>query len=67
MRLKDLAPVLRSFRGYIQMAIIYDVEDDIDIETGCSVEYAIANYGERIVEHITAEESDLVLHTRKGE
>lgn len=65
MQLKDLAPVLRSPRGRIQFAIVYDLGIHNDIEGGCSVEYAVKHYGEWRVDRITAEDDYLVLHVRE--
>lgn len=52
MKLKDLKPILHSTTGVIQRAIIYDLEKDEDIKYGCSIEYAIVNYGECEVKRI---------------
>lgn len=46
MKLKDLKNVLVSERGSIQSAIVYDCNKNVDLEVGCSLEYATSNYGE---------------------
>ena len=61
MKLKDLASVLYSTRGSIQFSIVYDSNANADIEAGCSVEYAVEQYGERELKHIQAFENQLVL------
>lgn len=52
MKLKELKPILQSHTGYIQWAIVYDCKTNKDIEYGCSIDYAIKNYGELKVERI---------------
>ena len=52
MQLKDLKSVLRSQTGSIQHCIVYDLNKCEDVEHGCSAEYAINNYGERVVGRI---------------
>ena len=52
MKLKDLKPILKSSIGRIQWTIVYDYTIHRDIEYGCSVEYAIKNYGDFGVEKI---------------
>jgi hypothetical protein len=72
MKLRELAPVLRSSRGDIQFAIVYDVDANRDLATG-SVEYAVKEYGDWYLDRITGTAVDddvpgaLVLHVRKGE
>ena len=61
MKLKDLQPVLYSRRGGIQSTIVYDAEKNLDVENGCSVEYAVREYGERTVRHIEAFENQLLI------
>ena len=46
MKIKDLKGIMRSEYGSMQWVIVYDLEQNKDIECGCSAEYAIANYGE---------------------
>lgn len=54
MKLKDLNLILHSASGLMQWAIVYDYEKNEDVEYGCSVEYAIANYGECEVKRISS-------------
>ena len=54
MKLKDLSSILYSKTGNIQFAIVYDYENHIDLEHGCSVEYAITHYGDYKVRRITS-------------
>lgn len=61
MTLKDLSPVLRSRRDNIQTAIIWDEKECRDLENGCSVEYAIKEYGDRPVKRIEAFENNLLI------
>ena len=61
MKLKDLSSVLHSRRGYIQSAIIWDETECRDLENGCSVEYAIKEYGERSVKRVEAYENSLLI------
>ena len=52
MKLKDLKPVLRSTTGHIQWCIVYDWNNNRNLENGCSIEYAIEHYGGYIVRKI---------------
>lgn len=61
MKLKKLKSILFSTTGDIQFAVVYDYEEQIDLENGCSIEYAIANYGEQTVRRIQAYEGELVI------
>jgi hypothetical protein len=61
MKLKELKSILYSTHGYVQFAIVYDIEKNTDIENGCSIEYAIKNHGEKEVKHIQAFEHQLVI------
>lgn len=54
MKLKELKDILKSERGLIQQAIIYDSKKDMDLETGCSIEYAIYHYGEQEITRINS-------------
>lgn len=54
MKLKDLTLCLYSQSGAIQWAIVYDYNLNEDLEYGCSVEYAIANYGEHEVRRVSS-------------
>ena len=61
MKLNELKTVLYSDRGHIQFAIVYDSATNADIENGCSIEYAINQYGEKEIKHIQAFENQLVI------
>ena len=61
MKLNKLSGILHSGRGNIQMAIVYDTSSCADIESGCSIEYAIEQYGDREVKQIQAEANYLVI------
>ena len=61
MRLNELQGILRSTRGCIQFAVVYDRERNIDVEDGCSIEYAIETYGNRIVRQIGAYDDKLII------
>lgn len=62
MKLKDLKPVLYSHgMGCILWTILWDTETCKDIANGCSVEWAIANYGDSEVKRISAYESNIVI------
>ena len=54
MKLKDLAGVAYSKNGWIQFCIVYDYTKNIDLETGCSIEYAIKHYGDRDLHRISS-------------
>ena len=54
MKLKDLAPVAYSLTGDIQSCIVYDCRENIDLETGCSIEYAIKHYGDRDLHRVSS-------------
>lgn len=61
MKLKELKSILYSNRGCIQHCIVYDSSKDMDVEDGCTVEYAIEHYGDREVKHIEALNDDLII------
>ena len=61
MKLKDLKDVLTSERGSVQSAIVYDYNNNVDLVDGCSVEYAVANYGEYEVKRIGALNNELII------
>lgn len=67
MKLKDLAPVLRSTFGNIQFAIVYDETTLSDIADGCSVDYAVKHYPDLTLDRITAYGNYLILHTHGKE
>ena len=54
MKLKDLAPVAYSLTGDIQSCVVYDFNENIDLETDCSIEYAIKHYGDRDLHRISS-------------
>ena len=61
MKLKELSNVLWSDRCHFQNTVVYDYDRNIDVENGCSVEYAIEHYGEKEVRRIHAYEHQLVI------
>ena len=54
MKLKELKPVIYSPTGDMQLCIVYDISNNVDIEYGCSVEYAYKHYGEREIRRISS-------------
>lgn len=54
MKLKELKEVLYSRTGEIQQAIIYNLNENKDVEYGCSIEFAMVNYGEYEVKRINS-------------
>lgn len=52
MKLKELKPVLHSIIGQVQWCIVYDWENNRNLENGCSIEYAMEHYGGSIVRRI---------------
>ena len=61
MKLKDLKDVLMSEKGSVQSTIVYDYNNNVDLAVGCSVEYAVTNYGEYEVKRIGALNNDLII------
>lgn len=61
MKLKDLKSILFSTHGCIQSAIVYDRAKNTDIISGCSVDYAVENFGECEVKRIQADCNYLVI------
>lgn len=61
MKLKDLKSVLYSNRGNIQFAIVYDSRTNADIESGCSIDYAVEQHGEKELIRIEAFENKIIL------
>lgn len=53
MKLKELKSILHSNTGQIQMAIVYDIENNKDLASG-SIEYAMKEYGEMEVKRISS-------------
>jgi hypothetical protein len=66
MKLKDLAPVLRSSTGAMQEAVVYDLDSNQDLASGCSVDYAVKHYGDMELDRITAYGHSLVLSVREA-
>lgn len=52
MKLKELKSVLHSTIGQMQWCIVYDWENNRNLENGCSIEYAMEHYGGSIVRRI---------------
>lgn len=61
MRLSELSGILRSTRGDIQLAVVYDVEKCYDLENSCSVEYAIKHYGDKELKQLQAFENKIII------
>lgn len=61
MRLSELSGILRSTRGDIQLAVVYDGEKNYDLEDGCSVEYAIKHYGDKELKQLQAFEDQIII------
>ena len=61
MKLKDLSCVLYSTRGSVQFAIVYDQEKNADLISGCSIDHAVKEYGDREIKRIEAFENQLLL------
>ena len=61
MKLKDLEKVLYSTRGNVQFAIVYDQQKNTDLVAGCSIDYAVKEYGDRELKRIEAFENQLLL------
>lgn len=60
-KLKELKGILFSNRGNIQWAIVYDWTNNADLTPECAIEYAIANYGDRIVHRISASDNLIII------
>jgi len=54
MKLKDLKPILRSVTGNLQWAIVWGQTSQKALEEGCSIDYAVKEYGEYKVDRITS-------------
>lgn len=61
MKLKELKSILRSNRGTVQSAIVYDSKTNTDIENGCSIDYAVEQHGDKEVIRIEAFENQLLI------
>lgn len=65
MKLKELRSALRSTRGGIQMAILYNRAQDKDIVIG-SVEYIVENYPETEVDQLSASQDYIIITTEEA-
>jgi len=61
LKIKDLRKVLFSNKGAVQFAIVYDSNKHADLENGCTIDYVVAQYGERELKRIEAFENQLIL------
>ena len=61
MKLKELESILYSTRGFVQYAIVYDSKQDVDVASGCSIDWAVKTYGEADVVRIEAFENQLIV------
>lgn len=61
MKLKDLKPVLHSSIGDIQFVSLYDSKLNMEIQSCCSFEYALVNYGDREVSRLKPLDYKLVI------
>ncbi len=61
MTLNKLKDILYSTRDNILHCIIYDAKTFEDIEKGCSIEYAMENYGDNAITRITVDQGYLVI------
>lgn len=61
MKIKDLKGIIRSGHGDIQSTIIWSIRERKDIINGCSIEYAIKNYGELEMENVRAFDDNIVI------
>ena len=60
MKIKSLKKVIHSSTGSMQFSIVYDSQKKADVESGCSVEYVIKNYGEKELKRLEAFENQLI-------
>ncbi len=61
MTLNKLKDILYSTRDNILHCIIYDAVTFKDVEKGCSIEYAIKEYGNNEIARITIDHDYLVI------
>lgn len=61
MKLNAFKDVMYSSRDSIQSTILYDSKTFKDIVNGCSIEYAIENYGDHEVKRIMAENGYIII------
>lgn len=66
MKVGDLKGIAYSSTGNIQFATVYDIDSDADLESGCSVEYAIKHYGDMEVKRIQAYGNELIINLKRG-
>lgn len=60
MKLNELKNILQSNRGCVQFAILYDSKKNADIDNG-TIDYIVANHGEKEVIRIEASENQLII------
>lgn len=61
MQIKDLKSILYSTTGNVQFAVVYDSKTFTDIIDGCSIDYAVKEYGDYELKRIQADGNKLVL------
>lgn len=61
MKLKDLKGIIRSSRDGVEMVTIYSEKTFDDINSSCSIEYAIEEYGNYEVKRVTHESNALAI------
>ena len=54
MKLRELKSILCGPHTHLQLAIIYDSNSGKDLRYGCSMEYAIKDYGACVVKKISS-------------
>ena len=54
MKLKELKSILYGPHTHLQLAIIYDSNSGKNLRYGCSIEYAIKDYGDCVVKRISS-------------
>ena len=64
MKLKELKAILYSDTGFMHWAVVWDDTKKETIIEGCSVDYAVSNYGEREVERLYADNNYLVISVK---
>lgn len=60
MKLNELKTILKSNRGSVQFAILYDSKANADIDNG-SIDYIVECHGEKEVKRIEAFEHQLII------
>lgn len=60
MLLKELKGILRSIRGNVQNAIIYDSQTNSDMAEGV-IDNLVQEYGDLTVQRIEAENNNLII------